>query len=136
MNTSQEWREFARKPGAITTVMSRNWLLDGCPKCGCKTWQVTNDCYAYCDGCAKGYSTAYPFTHAMLSRFDRHGLHCFMCDGYGERDGEVCDECRGKVTQPKSRRFNGLDDTGSFELPQQTVYDLLSLVTGKDETAE
>lgn len=102
MKTSQEWQEFARKPGAITTVMSRDWLLDGCPICDCKAWSVTNDCWAYCDGCSKGYRTAYSFAGTtLLSHFDEHGLHCFMCDGYGERDGEVCDECQGEVTQPE-----------------------------------
>lgn len=64
ISTYEEFVDFARQPGAIVTVRDPDWLLKGCPKCGGTSWGVTSDCWAYCDGCAKGYSTAYPFTKA------------------------------------------------------------------------
>lgn len=100
METYEEWKEFVNKPGSISTVMSLEWLLKGCPKCGCQEWQLTNDGWCYCDGCSKGYSTYYIWTNRSLVHFDINGHHCFMCRGYGERDGERCDECGGRRTQP------------------------------------
>jgi hypothetical protein len=62
LKDSEAWRNFARHPESIATCMSPSWLLDGCPKCGNKTWNVTSDCWAYCDKCFKGFPTNYPFT--------------------------------------------------------------------------
>lgn len=62
--TEKDWRRTYGKPGGIGIAMSSTWLLNGCPICGCKSWQVTSDCWAYCDGCAKGIPTDYPFTES------------------------------------------------------------------------
>lgn len=55
------WRKIYSSPGGIAVCMSPQWLLNGCPKCGCKTWQVTDDHWAYCDDCSKGIPTDYSF---------------------------------------------------------------------------
>jgi len=62
ISTAKEWREFYKNAGAIATCMSPSWLLEGCPKCGNKAWEVTSDCWAYCKKCNKGYHTDFPFT--------------------------------------------------------------------------
>lgn len=99
--TYEEWVSIYKKPGGgISTVMSQDWLLKGCPICGCKEWQLTNDGWAYCDGCAKGYSTYGIWTNLPLVHFDKNGHHCFMCNGYGAIRGEKCDQCGGERTQP------------------------------------
>jgi len=67
--TEEMWRETYKK-GGRGTVMSPQWLRNGCPMCGCKTWDVTSDCYAYCDDCYKGYHTDYPFTFEILSKLN------------------------------------------------------------------
>ena len=100
METHKEWVEFCKKPGAITTVMYQEWLLEGCPKCGCKEWEITNDGWCYCNGCSKGYSTYGIWTNATLVFYDKSGYHCFMCHGHGKRNGEICEDCGGRVTQP------------------------------------
>lgn len=94
ITTSKEWREFYSSPGAIAECRAPSWLLDGCPKCGCTEWQVTNDYWAYCDDCGKGYPTAFPFTHAPLAHWGKDGFTCFMCRDTGlTKLGEPCDEC-------------------------------------------
>ncbi len=100
--TYEEWKVIANKPGSVTTVMELSWLLKGCPKCGCTSWQVTNDGWCYCDGCSKGYSTWGTWTSIPLAHYDQCGFHCFMCKGYGLRNGDICDECDGEVTQLQS----------------------------------
>lgn len=102
MNTYEEWKVFANKPGAITTVMYQDWLLQGCPKCDGKEWELTNDGWAYCCGCSKGYSTNGIWVHAPLVFYDKNGYHCFMCRGYGKRDGATCEDCCGRFTQPET----------------------------------
>ena len=69
IETSKEWREYYQSPGAIAVCRSPQWLLDGCPRCGHKNWQVTSDCWAYCDNCGKGVPTDYPFTFSVLEDF-------------------------------------------------------------------
>lgn len=64
IKTAQDWRDFYKSPGAIATCETPQWLAEGCPKCGCKKWDVTDDCWAYCCGCAKGFPTDYPFTRS------------------------------------------------------------------------
>lgn len=99
--TYEEWVQYHKKPGAgISTVRYQNWLLKGCPICGCKEWQLTSDGWAYCDGCAKDYSTYSAWTNKPLEHFDENGYHCFMCKGHGFINGERCDICGGRVTQP------------------------------------
>ena len=93
--TYENWQKNKRG-----TVKSLDWLLKGCPVCGCTTWQVTNDGWCYCDGCNKGYDTNGIWTGASLSHYDKNGFHCFMCKGHGKRDGILCDECHGRITQP------------------------------------
>ena len=100
VKNAQEWREFYKSAGAIATCRSPRWLLEGCPKCGNKTWHVTNDCWAYCKSCNKGYPTEFPFTSAPLSLFDSDGVHCVFCEGRGEREGLICGDCHGAVTRP------------------------------------
>jgi hypothetical protein len=70
------WREIYKSPGSVGLCRSPQWLRNGCPKCGCKTWQVTSDCHAYCDGCGKGFATEYPFTASgsILSILDENGV--------------------------------------------------------------
>ena len=70
ITTAKEWREFFKSPGAKATCMSIEWLHGGCPKCGCKKWSVTCDCWAYCMECNKGYNTYYPFTHHVVDELD------------------------------------------------------------------
>ena len=82
------------------TVKDLDWLLRGCPRCECREWQVTNDGWCYCDGCNAGYDTNGIWTNATLSHFDKNGFHCFMCHGYGIRDGKPCKDCGNRVTQP------------------------------------
>jgi hypothetical protein len=62
----QDWRECYASPGGIAICQSPQWLLNGCPKCGGKRWQVTDDCWAYCMGCSKGIPTDYPFTFDVI----------------------------------------------------------------------
>ena len=104
ISSYEDWVVFDQKPGSLSTVETPSWLIKGCPQCGCKSWQVTNDHWCYCDGCAKGWPTAFCFTHAPLSSLDEHGYHCCFCRGYGTRvvDGKlvVCDDCGGSTTQP------------------------------------
>ena len=102
MDTYEEWVEFEKKVGAKSTVMYKDWLLQGCPKCGCKEWELTNDGWCYCTGCNKGYPTNGIWTNSPLVFFDKNGYHCFFCRGHGERDGETCDECYGCATQPSN----------------------------------
>jgi hypothetical protein len=66
IETSEEWRRWCQSPGAIAVCRSPQWLLDGCPRCGNKTWLVTSDCWAYCKECSKGVPTDYPFTNKVL----------------------------------------------------------------------
>lgn len=55
--TWQEWHEYMKGIGAVSTVEKRSFLLEGgCPKCGCKSWNVTSDGWAYCNGCGYGQS--------------------------------------------------------------------------------
>ena len=109
--TAKEWREFLQRPGAIATCMSPSWLMEGCPKCGCKEWTVTSDCRAYCESCKAGYSTDFPFTHRCISFMDAHGdMHCLFCRGTGECNGEECQDCNGQVTVRK-------EETNGEELP-------------------
>jgi hypothetical protein len=63
METYEEFKEFVNRPGAKATIMEYSWLKKGCPFCGCKKWEVTSDCYAYCCKCSRGFSTIYPFTN-------------------------------------------------------------------------
>ncbi len=93
--------EFIKKPGSISTVMTQDWLLQGCPLCGCQEWHLTNDGWAYCYDCNKGFSTYGIWTNHPLIHFDEQGQHCFMCKGYGEIKDEPCDECDGKITNKK-----------------------------------
>ena len=64
--TEKDWREHS-KSGSGGLVDNQTWLTNGCPKCGCKSWQVTNDYWAYCDGCHKGYPTRYAITNSPLA---------------------------------------------------------------------
>jgi hypothetical protein len=66
--TEERWRKIYTSPGAIALCMSPEWLRNGCPKCGCTSWQVTNDCWAYCDGCYKSFPTLYAFTSEPLAQ--------------------------------------------------------------------
>ena len=101
METYEEWVEFANRPGSVSTVRELEWLLRGCPRCGCTSWQVTNDGWCYCDGCSAGFSTWGIWTNVPLAHFDEHGFHCFMCKGRGRLEaGELCDECKGLITRP------------------------------------
>ena len=93
METHEEWVEFHKSPGALSTAMSLDWLLQGCPFCGCKEWDVTNDGWCYCDGCAHGFPTDFIWTNEPLAHFDKNGFSCFMCHGTGKtRGGEDCEE--------------------------------------------
>jgi len=67
--TLEDFQRTLRSPGGKATAMYPHWLTAGCPTCGCQTWQVTCDCWAYCDNCHRGVSTNYPFTayHCILS---------------------------------------------------------------------
>lgn len=60
----------------------------------------TNDGWVYCCGCHKGFPTSGIWTSLPLIFYDKHGPHCCMCRGYGKRDGVICDECLGVITQP------------------------------------
>ena len=62
MFSEKEWREIYKKAGGIAVCADPTWLLNGCPRCGNKTWEVTNDCYANCKKCLKGIPTDFPFT--------------------------------------------------------------------------
>ena len=73
MITEQEWREIWQSPGGISTCRDTRWLLNGCPRCGCKEWQVTDDGWAYCDGCAVGIPTWGPLVGRGLWHFGPDG---------------------------------------------------------------
>ena len=83
MNSAKEWRDFYKSPGAIATCNSPLWLAEGCPKCGCKRWQVTSDSWAYCCGCSEGFATAYPFTREDLDMLD------FEAEKGGKGNGNI-----------------------------------------------
>lgn len=88
------WRETYTHPGGISTCMSLQWLLNGCPKCGCTEWGVTNDAWAYCDECGMGIPTDCAYTNQPLEHWGKDGFTCFMCHGTGKmKNGEPCDEC-------------------------------------------
>jgi len=72
-HTEQQWREAYQSPGGVSVCLSPRWLLNGCPQCGCKSWQLTCDGWAYCDGCSKGIPTDGPFTSYILAHFDENG---------------------------------------------------------------
>ena len=98
----EEWVKLANT-GSVTTVMESGRLLRGCPMCGGMSWSLTNDGWAYCDNCRRGFSTWGIWTRRPLVHYDENGFHCFMCRGTGKlKSGEVCDECGGEVTQPEA----------------------------------
>jgi hypothetical protein len=100
MYTYEEWYEFNQKKGTSTSMVgSPEWLLKGCPKCGGKEWQVTNDGWCYCDECGKGYTTDGIWVNAPLVHWNENGFSCFMCKGTGKtRGGEECDVCDRRFT--------------------------------------
>jgi len=56
----KEWHEFMTHDGAVTTIEDRRFLFEGgCPKCGCKSWQITSDGWAYCNNCGYGQSQTF-----------------------------------------------------------------------------
>ncbi len=96
MYTYEEWVEFHKKKGIGTsTVDSLDWLLKGCPICGCKEWDVTNDGWCYCDGCSQGFCTYGIWINVPLAHYNKDGFSCFMCHGTGKEinSGDVCHEC-------------------------------------------
>ena len=98
----QKWRDTYKEGGAYDTCMYPSWLLHGCPVCGHSYWTVTNDYWAYCGHCMKGFPTDYPFTLRPLAHLDQNGVHCFMCEGTGkDYIGGKCTHCDGVVTQPE-----------------------------------
>jgi|GEM_PF-5765911 hypothetical protein len=98
----QEWKEFVKKPGSKSTIMEMAWLKKGCPLCETVRWELTNDGWAYCRGCNAGWPTYAIWANTPLEYYDENGYHCFMCEGYGKRDGELCEECNGFCSQPAS----------------------------------
>lgn len=82
MPSEKEWRDTYSRPGGISVCFDKQWLLNGCPKCGCKIWEVTSDCYAYCKGCSQGIPTDYPFTASgsILSILDKDGVRDYEED--------------------------------------------------------
>lgn len=92
--TEQEWRETYTHPGGIAECQSLDWLLNGCPLCDCTEWQVTDDGWAYCDGCNHGFPLAHRYTSRPLAHWGKDGMTCAMCKGTKvTRNGEPCDEC-------------------------------------------
>lgn len=75
MHTAAEWREFFAKPGAQAECQSPSWLTEGCPRCGGKRWEVTDDAWAYClnPSCRFATSTAWPFTRHTLAVLNADG---------------------------------------------------------------
>jgi hypothetical protein len=69
--TEERWRESG-KTGSIGFANSLQWLINGCPKCDCKTWQVTMDGWAYCDGCSVGVPTE-NWTNSPLAQLNADG---------------------------------------------------------------
>jgi len=99
--TYEKWVDLTKK-GGRGMVKHLDWLDRGCPACGCKGWQVTNDGWCYCDGCSRGYSTDGPWTLWPLRHYKNGRFHCFVCSGTGlTRAKEPCDECDGTVTNKK-----------------------------------
>lgn len=77
--TWQEWHEFMKHPGAVSTIDSENFLLDGgCPHCGCKLWEVTSDGWAYCNGCHYGQSQAFHVSE-IVAVYDICPDHPYGC---------------------------------------------------------
>ncbi len=64
------WRAIYQTRSGSSTCDDPRWLLAGCPSCGAAPgdFDVTDDCWAYCRACSKGFSTAYPFTGYLLAR--------------------------------------------------------------------
>ena len=83
MKTHKEWVEFHKIPGGKSTVMSLGWLLQGCPFCEVTEWDITNDGWCYCDGCARGFPTDV-WARKSLEHFNKDGFSCFMCHGTGK----------------------------------------------------
>jgi hypothetical protein len=92
--TYEDWVEHS-KDGQGGQVDSLAWLDKGCPKCNSEGgWQVTNDGWCYCDGCAKGYPTRDIFTNWPLEHYEDGKFSCFMCEGTKiTQDGMTCMEC-------------------------------------------
>lgn len=63
-----QWREIWGRQGGQAECQSPQWLLNGCPKCDSKDFDVTNDRWAYCRECNLGISCAFPFTDHLLAR--------------------------------------------------------------------
>ena len=68
--TEQDWRNYYQNPSGVAVCQSPQWLLNGCPKCGGRQWQVTRDCWAYCHNCNIGIPTDYPFTDDIVSNLE------------------------------------------------------------------
>lgn len=64
----KEWRKYGGKGFAS----SLRWLTNGCERCGSKTWQVTNDGWAYCDSCHMGVPTEI-WTNLSLAQLNEDG---------------------------------------------------------------
>lgn len=77
--TWQEWHEFMKRLGATCTIGTEDFLLDGgCPKCKCKSWEVTSDGWAYCNGCHYGQSQMFHVSE-VVAVYDICPDHPYGC---------------------------------------------------------
>lgn len=88
--TWQEWHEFMKHAGARTTIYSEDFLLDGgCPHYNCKSWEVTSEGWAYCNGCHYGQSQIFHISE-IVAVYDICSDHPYDCPNQ---------ECRKKWSE-------------------------------------
>ena len=88
----QEWHEYMTHMGAVTTVDDIRFLTEGgCPKCGCRSWEITSDGWAYCNGCGYGQSQDFDVSERVYVRD--------ICPDHPWNCAESYPECRKKWTE-------------------------------------
>ena len=94
----KEWHKFMKSPGAISTVDSVSFLLEGgCPECGCKSWQITGDGWAFCNNCGYGQKQTFD-DYGTMDIYDVCPDHPCGCSFFQSFD------CRKKWKGDKIRR--------------------------------
>lgn len=66
--TYEDFKDTLKRGGKCTIKFS--WMREGCPTCGCKRWEITNDGWAYCTSCSRGFSMETIMTNRPLEIVD------------------------------------------------------------------
>ena len=89
-----EWHEYMTHMGADATVDDIHFLTEGgCPKCACKSWEITSDGWAYCNGCGYGQSQDFDVSEIPYVRD--------ICPDHPWNCAESYTGCRKKWTELK-----------------------------------